>query len=82
MASPRELFILFKKYIVVPVTSLLSILLTAYISHTFLFVYIPLIYPEWPKFASIIFVLFVPFPICIYWSVFLILTGDPGRITK
>jgi hypothetical protein len=25
--------------------------------------------------------MFLPFPICIYWAVFLIITGDPGRIT-
>ena len=76
------MFLLFKKYIVVPVTSLLSVGLTGYISFAFLFKYIPILYRDWPIFSVSLFVIFLPFPVCIYWSVFLIITGDPGRINS
>ena len=78
--SFRSCFVCFKKYFLVPFTSLLAIGLTAYISYAYLFVYIPVILRD--DGSGYIFALFfLPFPILIYWSEFVILTGDPGRIT-
>jgi hypothetical protein len=65
-----------KKYCLVPFTSLLTIGLVSYISHTYLWLYAPFLE------SNVQGIFFVPFPILIFGALAQILCGDPGRVTK
>jgi hypothetical protein len=72
-----------KRYLVVPITSLLSFGLTAFISYNYIFVYLPMLHAKGYQAAAVIFgLMFTPFPILIYMSLFSIVCGNPGVMTK
>ena len=70
----------FKKYIIIPITSLVTMGLVLYISKSYLFNYIPLV--ENKTLAIFQAVVFSFFPVVILIALFQILLGDPGHITK
>ena len=73
----------FKRYFVVPITSLLTVCLVGYISWTYFMDFLPLYakYSSQPG-AIILGLLFGIFPIMIYWVLFKIVISDPGFVTE
>jgi len=74
---------IFKRYFIVPVTSMLSIGLTGFISWTYWTTFLPaLMELEKSLLAVFLFCTFSIFPVLIYWVLIQIVCGDPGVITQ
>ena len=80
MVDAKSCSVACKKYIIVPITSLLTIGLVLYISKSYLFMYIPLVENSFLAFIQA--AIFSVFPVLILVALFQILLGDPGRVTK
>lgn len=73
----------FKRYIIVPITSLLTLGLTSFISYHYFWTFLPHLTKDGHTVGAIILgVLFAFFPIMIYTASFSIVCGDPGIVTK
>ena len=69
----------FCKYFCVPVTSLATVSLNMQISTAYLLIFIPNIGTAW---GCVFTVMFMPFPILVFWTLYKTVTGDPGVVTK
>jgi hypothetical protein len=72
-----------KRYFIVPITSLLTLGLTGFISYCYWISFIPALFKdEMGALAIFLLLTFSIFPILIYWVLFQIVCGDPGIVTK
>mgnify|MGYP006893304662 CR=1 FL=1 len=72
-----------KKYVLVPITSMLTILVVGYISNVYLTVYLPSLMELGSEAKAYIFgAIFIIYPVLIYSVLAQILFGDAGFVTK